>query len=453
MLVTEQTPVITPSPTHEGISDSSFGRRETQLEEYITGHSIYIDGLETWLDEHSEQPVSSESILDNIRERDDAESRRADYESQKQNDLLRTREGLKALEPKYKQGFSAVIDEQVPEFFRGRYTSWVKKQGSLTRKVLGAIGAEVFGYYIPITSLHDKSVKAKQGDDESKPNWADYLANETDDAELVNFIQWYTHRLEVMARDPKIQAEIKAQKEEYKKGLIEGIDFGYIHPEARALVPAIDKTAILLGDYLDTYAKEQGGYADQYSHKAVIAEGDRRNNVLTVNNIKRSSKHEINHAELGQLGDLWLVEALTEHVNLVFTNGQWEIVEPKSRQDRGTYAAFRSLLAAIIESGSEPVRIAYWTRAYSAQTINARQQTRAELDAKLEEAYGVKDLLLLMDRLLESFANGIAKDHPEIRRPDFQAAKELADGWRKPAIRHQIIDELKYIQGPAQVAA
>ncbi len=456
MLDTTQIPTITPSqmPKHEGISDSSFGLEETKLEEIVTAHNLYLDDLGTWLKANAESPISDRDILPAIREYDEAEQRLDKFEETKQDALTKKREQLRLLDPNDKHSFSAIINEQAPEFFRGRYEAWAKtKKQNHAKRVVGSIGMGL------TKRFYDSALPTIQrwvGDtDNQRPNWADYLANEADDAELVNFMQWYTYRLEMMAKDPKIQAEIKTQKTEYKKALIEGIELGYIHSDAKVVVPRIDNTSVVLGDYTDTYSKLRSAYAKQRSGIAVIGERNGPDAASMTSIIRKKTKHEVNHSELGLFRDLWLDEAVTEHSSQAFENGQWEIVDPKLRNhDSGVYREFRTLWAAIIDSGVIPVPVRYWTRAWSAQTKEHRKQAMEELDSKLEQAYGIKNLIPSMGRLLETFSNGITKDHPEIEWADRQAAKELVDGWRNPETRQQIIDELKYMQDPAtQVAA
>lgn len=202
--------------------------------------------------------------------------------------------------------------------------------------------------------------------------WHEWLSEGSNNLELRAFLEWHVGHIEEQQIDPNVQAEIEVQKELYKNRLQQAVNDGWLHADAEEAIDKVDDVKVFVGDVFDTLMQERGGYHVRGSNEIVIASAidDYENMVIDdpglIENVRKHTGHELNHAVLGKLGARWLDEALTEHIAASLETGRPEIVDPAERPGpKGTYIHERKLLDLILNEGNEKIPCELATKAYS----------------------------------------------------------------------------------------
>jgi hypothetical protein len=221
--------------------------------------------------------------------------------------------------------------------------------------------------------------------------WQEWLSEGTNDLELRAFLEWHVGHIEEQQIDPNVQAEIEAQKELYKDRLQQAVNDGWLHPNATEAIDKVDGVKVFVGDVFDTLMQERGGYHERGSNEIVIASAidDYENMIIDepglIENIRKHTDHELNHAVLGKLGARWLDEALTEHIAVSLDFGRPEIVDPSERPGgKGTYIHERKLLDLLLNEGRQKIPPNLATKAYSDKTSESAEV----FGAAVTEAWG-----------------------------------------------------------------
>ncbi|HZL08293.1 MAG TPA: hypothetical protein VFC50_03805 [Candidatus Dormibacteraeota bacterium] len=199
-------------------------------------------------------------------------------------------------------------------------------------------------------------------------SWADWLGQEANDQQLLNFLQWHVAAIEKHQADPEVQAEVDAQRSAYKSGLAKAIEEGWLHEGAEAAIKKVDGVRVYTGDIFDTILQDMGGYHVRGTDAIVIAAPDDLGSEghAKTHRIKRAAKHEFNHAVLGMFGARFADEAITEHIAEALDKGEPEILDPANRKDdERIYENERALMAAVLSQGFEAIPVSLATQAYS----------------------------------------------------------------------------------------
>lgn len=239
---------------------------------------------------------------------------------------------------------------------------------------LSAEHAETFEKYCN-TSVSGFIRVAKDGTDEKpketrEASWQEWLGGYADNAQLLNFLQWHTNAMERVSAHPRVSGEIGWQKYYYQKALLRGVSEDWLHLDALRAVKEVDGVKTYVGDLFDTTFRGMGGYHHTGTRETVIATAS----VIPSNGdywrilygVGRFSKHEFNHAVLGELGERLLNEAVTEHIAHTMEYGEVDIVDPHRRGTEPPVYRYESeVLTYLLEEGASPISIRLATRAYS----------------------------------------------------------------------------------------
>lgn len=166
----------------------------------------------------------------------------------------------------------------------------------------------------------------------------------------------------------------------------------------REQIKDVDKVQVYVGDMFDTLITGQGGYHRTGSNYIVVAQGagwDKEAQVAELTeNLRFALMHEWNHAVLGEFGETWIEEALTEHIARSLQFGQHDVVSPGKRKDGGpnSYIDERELLDTILNAGAEQISVDNATRLYSSNNSGKEWKPSALLE-KLDKSWGVTNLI------------------------------------------------------------
>ncbi|HET7673684.1 MAG TPA: hypothetical protein VFK11_04200 [Candidatus Saccharimonadales bacterium] len=272
--------------------------------------------------------------------------------------------------------------------------------------------------------------------------WHSWLTEQADDEQLMNFLQWNIYFTEQQQLDAEANHEIESEREEYKEGIRRGIEEGWLHDDALFAIDQVDNIAVVIGDVFDTQLKDRGGYHTRSTKFIVIggatnlpAPGDYGSLYM---NIKRTAKHEFNHAVLGEFGHRWINEALTEHIASVMKYGQLERVAPNSRRDPfpGAYNEERELLDYLLKQGSREVPVELATRAYSEYPDEDVCYDREKFIDAIDDAWshlvpeGTSAFIELSFHIESLEEKYVDEGMPPIKAGS-RAAKEVLDGLKE----------------------
>jgi hypothetical protein len=157
----------------------------------------------------------------------------------------------------------------------------------------------------------------------------------------------------------------------------------------------VDDIKVYIGDVFSTLLEDMHGYHPQGAQYVVVSERERlkgRRNTGVM--LRRTLKHELNHAVLGELPYFWFREAVTEHIAAVFDHGELDAIEPIERTTDSYYYHFgRVLLANVLEGGKYEVPVSMATRAYAQQDPEAKRAATEELFEAIDEAWSCKGVI------------------------------------------------------------
>ncbi|HMH31140.1 MAG TPA: hypothetical protein VK534_01545 [Methylomirabilota bacterium] len=268
-------------------------------------------------------------------------------------------------------------------------------QAESTDPLLVNINSRMMGAFIDETRQHIKELEPYQSElldeycsnalpktlKDQKPrnvSWTDWLGRLSSDEKHVEFLKWHVNYIEHQQVDPEVQGEIYRGKQLYKSQVADAIKSGWLHEDAHQAIDKVDDVPVYIGDVFDTLMQERTAYywGGRLSKIVIAGQIDpglkQWNEGNVINNISWVLKHELNHAVLGNLGDRWLNEAVTEHIAQALSyDGKPEVIDPSERGKRLEIGRFyteeRELLAAVMQNGQEnevPAQLA--TLAYSA---------------------------------------------------------------------------------------
>lgn len=260
--------------------------------------------------------------------------------------------------------------------------------------------------------------------------WARWLAN-APNGQLLNFLQWHNDYMEIAQGNPILERAIETQKANYKRAIRQGVKKKWLHPDAAGAIELVDETKVFIGDVFELELTGVAGYHVQYTGELLIADG--RPDVIA---------HELNHACLGEYGDKWLNEAITEHIAQVMRHGKVWILWPEDRRVRGSYVPERELLEIFLTGGEKVIPIQLLTRRYSARTSQALYDADVALEKAIIEAYGDPDILKRISNWVTYY-----------EKQNYNRA-ELTDGLHKATkIVAERYNELIFEAHPGEVVA
>ncbi len=209
---------------------------------------------------------------------------------------------------------------------------------------------------------------------EDKPDWIAWLAQESSNDQLMQFLDWHVKQLEKKQLDPRFESEIERQRAKFKATVMDGLDSKWLHPNAEAAIDKIDGIQVYRGDIFDTIMQERGGYHARGSNHFVITDTADPRNILGQAQIQSTFFHESGHAAIGRFPYRFLDEAATEHNARSLLGGSPEVLRPDARVllrlPEGVYATERTFGADLLSQGGIAIPATDMTIAYSAGDPN-----------------------------------------------------------------------------------
>jgi hypothetical protein len=260
-------------------------------------------------------------------------------------------------------------------------------------------------------------------------NWRHWLTEGSTDDQLLEFLGWNYEATLAIQNDPQVRMEIARQKASYKIAIERGVHEEWLHPDAVWAIDDMDSAHIYIGDPFDTHFRDMTGYHLRDADDWVVVAGEHfnatwRSGVLA--NLRRVSKHELNHLSLGELPLFWwLNEAATEHIARSLEEGEPDVLHPQERTRTGTiYDTERMLVNHLLTAGKSKIPVREMTRAYSSSYLDDRWQFIADLN--------------------DAWSHVVPDNSAVCRLEDFigyQEDKLVAGGMRKLVARRQAVKE------------
>jgi hypothetical protein len=279
------------------------------------------------------------------------------------------------------------------------------------------------------------------------------------DAQFTNVLQWHVDLIARQQGDQEFNEDVAHLKEQYKEDVLDAIEDGYLSYAAEHAMDVVDSKPVYIGDVFLTTMKDSYGVYMSDDGTMAVQQGIPTNGPgseidFLLNGLEESFYHEENHAalEVGMAGspldEVWISEALTEHVSASLRAGEFDIVDPDKRTEEGMfYIDERLLLSIILDHGRHRIHPSLATRAYSG--------TKSEQDVflrALDRSWQTEDFLQKLNKkiriiakTLESDAeidraitNRLSKDMPYIEGMSSDAkaisymAQKLRDSQRQP---------------------
>lgn len=183
-------------------------------------------------------------------------------------------------------------------------------------------------------------------------SWIAWLIRGTSNQELMDFLTWNVDSVREQQADDEFQETLEDERQIFKRGVAEGLQDGWLHPDFEVAITGVDKLNIYVGDGYNTYAKGREGYHTRGTKDVVIGGAKR---LLTTGfdslytNTRQIAGHELTHP-FASFFLRWMDEAATEHLNQTYKYGRPEIIRPSARGSNFSqtyYAGERDLAGAI----------------------------------------------------------------------------------------------------------
>ncbi len=213
--------------------------------------------------------------------------------------------------------------------------------------------------------------------------WSEWLASGASGGELLNFSRVHKAALEEQAREPAV-AEAFADKQNQYIGTIEPwIAAGRLSPHIRQQVKRLQATELRLSDPWDSILIGELASADIdnnviYVTQGAVSVGQNARSAI-VQNVNQNAIHEFDHIANGGHMPRLLMEATAEHIALTILHGNFEVTDPKDRDDEDpSYVGYRTYMHFLATEGHEPISIAAITRAHSSEGIDSPEYQEFE---------------------------------------------------------------------------
>lgn len=223
----------------------------------------------------------------------------------------------------------------------------------------------LFEIFVPSFVKQGYKESYEKGNLSTKRDW---LVSEATDEQLANVAQHHIYAQSSLQRAPEVKEAIENQKEQFKNRVSAAVTNGWLHTDALLSVAKSDEVNIYIGDAFDTVYKGRSGYHDPEKNEIVVAGryGHKTGLKETTNNINNALKHELSHAVFTGFKEIWLNEAITEHIAQSLESGQENSLLPACRKrDPGVYASERNLLWQVLDGGLNKISVFDVTRSYT----------------------------------------------------------------------------------------
>jgi len=188
--------------------------------------------------------------------------------------------------------------------------------------------------------------------------WHEWLTDSATPEQFMNFVQWHNFRMKRINDAPETKAVIAQEKQEYK-GFIEKFAEQGVLSLRETTMDDLEHVHVVIADVFNTGIRGWAGYYPIQPNRNI------RYVAVSNNFVKSATKHELNHAVLGEFKHRWLNEATTEHISVAMQNG--EMHDTNALLDLGIYYEERLLLDLIMNYGKYDISLAILLYGYTEQ--------------------------------------------------------------------------------------
>lgn len=206
--------------------------------------------------------------------------------------------------------------------------------------------------------------------------WHEWLVDKATPAQFMNFVQWHNHQMNEINQDIEVIDEVIKQKQAYK-AMLEKFSAQKLINLRNGTLFAVNSVRVVMADIFSTSLRKWDGYC--------VPQPSNSSKWVAVNPqaIKTATKHELNHAVLGEFKDRWLNEATTEHISVAMERGVMH--ETSELMHIGVYNEERYLLNVVMNKGPKTISEKTLLQGYTEHKLKGVKDTFTKA---VDEAWG-----------------------------------------------------------------
>lgn len=228
----------------------------------------------------------------------------------------------------------------------------------------------------------------------------DWLSDEhgASDSVVFDFLQRHAEEVAFQQHSEETQLMLKQLKAGYVDKVTTAHADGWLSDNMLHTLDQVEGAEIVIGDVWDTLILGADAYYTPGKRQRFVVVGQALNVSEPHKDLQKKLDvavwHELLHLHLGRRADSrWFTEAETEHINQSLKSGQFNVIDPRLRQNNGGayYRPERQLLAALTHLGKRPVDPRLVTRAFS----SADEETKEwrEFSDALDHSWNTRNVL------------------------------------------------------------
>lgn len=267
---------------------------------------------------------------------------------------------------------------------------------------LGAIRLRLKDLTPPQKAIADGYLKQyfDSGPAKTQTSLTEWLSDEkgASDSALFDFLQRHAEEVAFQQHSEETQLMLKELKAGYMDKVTAAHADGWLSGDMLHTLDQVESAEIVIGDVWDTLILGAEAYYTPDKRQKFVVVGQALNVSDPHQDLQKkldvAAWHELIHLHLGRrAGSRWFTEAGTEHINQSLQFGQFDIIDPRSRQNNGGkyYRPERQLLVALTHLGSRPVNPRLVTRAFSSASEDTEEWQ--EFSYALDQSWGTKNML------------------------------------------------------------
>jgi hypothetical protein len=178
----------------------------------------------------------------------------------------------------------------------------------------------------------------KHGSREGVSKWLASGEGPDADQTLLDVLRWHEKVIADQEQSPRFMAAVQQSKAAFLHAQAVAIESGYVSANAATRSERVINANIYVGDVFNTLMR--GALAwhprDAGERYIIVAQGvsdnPRQREDEAIHNLHEAAGHEYNHVELDAWMQPWREEALAEHLEVGYSNGRLDALDPDKRK-------------------------------------------------------------------------------------------------------------------------
>lgn len=276
-----------------------------------------------------------------------------------------------------------------------------------------------------------------------------------DAADTVSLLRRDVAVLELQTHD--MQPFLEGQKELFVFGVRCEVAEGRMSPAALCVIESAPHAEIRIGGWWQTQARGSAGEYNSEHDYITVEQGVGANTTERAEDFRTKAEetipHELFHREFKhgvRNRDIWLKEAMAEHVALSLRDGEMDVFDPDARTSDSNIYRNQRLLTAEMMEGIEPALL---TRAVTSRSVHSREWR--ELSTALRAKYGIDDMVPAISERIRVYEELLSEQSPAASAGAVanQAAHEVLSELRTEPWRVTGVGEhVEHVQVPSRVS-